>query len=160
VRVALDRAAAGIEGRFTGQPLVEASIRHTIGEAYAELGLNADAQRQLEAALKLEVAASGERHRAAIVDMNDLAEVYMEEGRYADGEALFTKALSIGRRALGRKESGSTDQHERSSCGVLSSRQSSTGRSADGERFGLSTPSAGRREFRNAAHSEQLVSNL
>jgi non-specific serine/threonine protein kinase/serine/threonine-protein kinase len=104
VRVALDRAAAGIEGRFNGQPLVEASIRHTIGEAYVELGLNADAQRQLEAALKLEVAASGENHRTAIVDMNDLAESYWDAGRYPDGEALLTKALSIGRHVLGEKD--------------------------------------------------------
>jgi hypothetical protein len=31
VRTALDRAAAGIQGKFPGQPLVEASIRQTIG---------------------------------------------------------------------------------------------------------------------------------
>ena len=34
VRTALDRAAATIGDRFTGQPLVEASIRQTIGETY------------------------------------------------------------------------------------------------------------------------------
>ena len=37
VRTALDRAAAGIEGKFAAQPLVEASIRHTIGKTYKDL---------------------------------------------------------------------------------------------------------------------------
>jgi non-specific serine/threonine protein kinase/serine/threonine-protein kinase len=104
VRVALDRAAAGIEGKFAAQPLVEASIRHTIGEAYVELGLYAEAQRQLEKALELQVAASGEKQRASVVDMNDLAEVYLSEGRYSDAEALLTKALPIGRGLLGEKD--------------------------------------------------------
>src|SRR5262249_39495140 len=34
VRTALDRAAASIAGKFEGQPLVEASIRQTIGNTY------------------------------------------------------------------------------------------------------------------------------
>jgi hypothetical protein len=38
VRTALDRAAARIAGKFEAQPLVEASIRHTIAGAYADLG--------------------------------------------------------------------------------------------------------------------------
>src|SRR5262249_32914826 len=39
VRTALDRAAARIEGKFAAQPLVESSIRFTIGDTYLELGL-------------------------------------------------------------------------------------------------------------------------
>ena len=37
VRTALDRAAARIEGKFQAQPLVEASIRLTIGKTYKDL---------------------------------------------------------------------------------------------------------------------------
>ena len=47
VRTALDRAAAGIEGKFAAQPLVEASIRHTIGKTYEDLGLYPEAEKHL-----------------------------------------------------------------------------------------------------------------
>jgi len=39
VRMALDRAAARIEGKFEGKPEVEAAIRDTIGRAYIDLDL-------------------------------------------------------------------------------------------------------------------------
>src|SRR5262249_10868276 len=48
VRAALDKAAARIQGKFAGQPLVEASIRETIGRTYADLGLYAEAERHLQ----------------------------------------------------------------------------------------------------------------
>ena len=50
VRTVLDRAAARIEGKFRKQPLVEASIRQTIGIAYMDLGLSIQAERQLQRA--------------------------------------------------------------------------------------------------------------
>jgi hypothetical protein len=53
VRAALDKAAARIQGKFESQPLVEASIRETIGNTYADLGLYAEAERQLQRALEL-----------------------------------------------------------------------------------------------------------
>jgi eukaryotic-like serine/threonine-protein kinase len=53
VRTALDRAAKRIEGKFADKPLVEASIRRTIGETYHKLGLYPQAQEQLEKALAL-----------------------------------------------------------------------------------------------------------
>src|SRR5262249_35131718 len=53
VRTTLDRAAERIEGKFKSQPLVEASIRQTIGNAYKDLGLFPEADRQLERALEL-----------------------------------------------------------------------------------------------------------
>jgi hypothetical protein len=42
VRTALERAAKRIEDRFKQQPLVEASIRQTIGNAYTSLALYAE----------------------------------------------------------------------------------------------------------------------
>ena len=50
VRTALERAAARIGDRFAGQPLVEASIRQTIGETYYQLGLFSQARPHLERA--------------------------------------------------------------------------------------------------------------
>ena len=62
VRTALDRAAAGIQGKFPDQPLVEASIRQTIGETYLDLGLYPEAQRQLERALEVRRRLLGDDH--------------------------------------------------------------------------------------------------
>ena len=53
VRTALDRAASKLDGKFAQQPLVEASLRHTIGSAYWSLGVLPQAQTHLEAAVKL-----------------------------------------------------------------------------------------------------------
>ena len=53
VRTALDRAAAKIEGAFQNQPLVEAAVRQTIGNAYTDLGLYQQARPQLEQALRI-----------------------------------------------------------------------------------------------------------
>ncbi len=53
VRTALDRAAETIGVRFANQPLVEASIRQTVGETYFQLGLYHDALPHLQRALKL-----------------------------------------------------------------------------------------------------------
>ena len=62
VRTALDRAAARIVNQFEEQPLIEASIRQTIGTTYYDLGLYADAERHLERALALRRGALGEAH--------------------------------------------------------------------------------------------------
>jgi hypothetical protein len=50
VRTALDRAAAKIPSAFPNQPLVQASIRQTIGAAYTDLGLYQQGQPHLEIA--------------------------------------------------------------------------------------------------------------
>ena len=64
VRTALDRAAGRITGKFSTKPLVEASIRRTIGNAYIALGLFNDAQRQLEPLLLSGYQGMAEREQA------------------------------------------------------------------------------------------------
>ena len=70
VRTALDRAAARVAGKFATQPLVEASIRETIGNTYRDLGLYPEAQQQLEGALHLRQRAQGVRHRDTLTTMH------------------------------------------------------------------------------------------
>ena len=53
VRTALDRAAARISGKFDQQPLVEASLRQTIGFTYQDLGLFGEAELQQQRALAI-----------------------------------------------------------------------------------------------------------
>ena len=101
VRTALDRAAARIEGKFQAQPLVEASIRQTIGDTYEDLGLYAEGQRQVERALDLRRRVLGEKHPDALRSMSQLVELYRLQGNYAQAEALNVKVVEVQRRVLG-----------------------------------------------------------
>jgi eukaryotic-like serine/threonine-protein kinase len=58
-RTLLDRAASQVGKRFARQPLVEFSIRHTIGKAYMGLGLYPEAERQFRRAYELSAAQRG-----------------------------------------------------------------------------------------------------
>jgi eukaryotic-like serine/threonine-protein kinase len=101
VRTALDRAAARIEDKFHQQPLVEASLRETIGDTYEDLGLYPQAQRQAESALELRRHALGDAHPDTLRSMNKLAGMYRDGALYVQAEDLFSKALDGERRVLG-----------------------------------------------------------
>src|SRR5215831_4959788 len=101
VRTALDRAASNIGGKFDKQPLVEASIRETIGNTYSDLGLYPDAQPQLERALALRRRVQGDQHPDMLSAMNDLALVYLQLAKYVEAESMLKRTLELGRRNLG-----------------------------------------------------------
>ncbi len=101
VRTALDRAAAGIEGKFDKQPLVEASIRQTIGITYRDLGLYPEAQRQLEKALGLRRRLLGEDHPDTLASIRDLAVLYRDQSKTPQAESLLAQVLNSQRRVLG-----------------------------------------------------------
>ena len=103
VRTALDRAAARIEGKFAGRPAVEAAIRRTIGNTYSDLGLLAEAQRQLERAIELNRKTLGDEAAETLHSLNDLAELYWTQAKYADAAPLWNKLLQSQRRALGEE---------------------------------------------------------
>ncbi len=104
VRDALDRAAARITGKFDSQPAVEASIRHTIGLTYRDLGLYPQAQQQLERALTLRRRVLGAEHVDTLSTMSELALLYISQGKHALAEPLLTNVLAAQRRLRG-------DQH-------------------------------------------------
>jgi serine/threonine protein kinase/tetratricopeptide (TPR) repeat protein len=101
VRTALDRAAARIEGKFAGQPVVEASIRQTIGEAYEDLGLYPQAERHVERALDLRRRILGDRDSETLASMNTMAGLLGDQGKYAEAEALQSKVVDLRRNVLG-----------------------------------------------------------
>jgi tetratricopeptide (TPR) repeat protein len=100
VRTALDRAASRISGKFAGQPLIEASIRHSIGKAYRDLGMYADAHRQMQRALELERDLLSEEHPVVLGTVYDIAEVFADEGKYRDAEPLLVRVLEARRGVL------------------------------------------------------------
>jgi tetratricopeptide (TPR) repeat protein len=104
VRTALDRAANRIEGKFTKQPEVEASIRDTMGRTYKDLGLYPEARKQLERALELRRRARGAQNAKTLKSMTSLGRVVYLQGNYAEAEALESKALEAERRVLGPED--------------------------------------------------------
>lgn len=105
VRTALDRAAKRIEGKFKEQPLVEASVRQTIGSTYMDLGLYVQAQQQINRALDLRRGSLGEEHPNTLDTMNYLTSLYAQQGRYSVAEPLAAKVLEMRRRVLGKEHS-------------------------------------------------------
>jgi eukaryotic-like serine/threonine-protein kinase len=101
VRTALDRAASSIDGKFGQQPLVEASIRQTIGQAYANLGLLPECQVQWERSLDLLRRFSGKQSADTLDAMRTLGDLYMREGKYAQAQQLYREALDMDRSTLG-----------------------------------------------------------
>ena len=98
VRTVLDRAAAKIGGKFDRQPEVEASIRYTIGLAYHDLGLYAEAHAQFERALALQRRALGAENPDTLETLNVLGWTAMDLGKYPEAETLLSQSLASWRR--------------------------------------------------------------
>ena len=101
VRTALDRAAAHVANKFGSQPVVEASIRHTLGLTYYDLNLYPEAQLQLERAVELRKRALGLDHPDTLASMHALGVLYNYQSRYAQAEALLSQVLAARQRLLG-----------------------------------------------------------
>ena len=103
VRTALDRAAARIIGKFAGQPLVEASIRHTIAKAYLDLGLFSEAEKHMTRSIELRRRALGVEHPVTLNTLNNLGQLYWRAGDNAQGEKILSPLLQVERRVLGER---------------------------------------------------------
>jgi len=96
VRMALDRAASRIgDGRFTDAPLVEASVRQTIGDTYVDLGAYLEGQQHIEAALAIRRRLLGERHADTQTSTRRLAFTLEQRGQFAPAEALLTTLAGV-----------------------------------------------------------------
>lgn len=104
VRTALDRAAQHIDGRFARQPLVEADIRSTIGDAYAALGLYPQAQQQFERAWSLRRNQLGEKHRDTLDSMTSAAVTYRLQGKLDQAGRLYNRILAAQRAQFGERD--------------------------------------------------------
>jgi serine/threonine protein kinase/tetratricopeptide (TPR) repeat protein len=101
VRELLDRAAREIEGQFADQPVTEAAIRFTIGDAYRALGRYPEAQQHLERAVQLYTAKLGADHPDTLTSKITVAHLYWDQGQYAKAEPLLKEALQARTAKLG-----------------------------------------------------------
>ncbi len=104
VRTLLDRAAARLEGKFKGKPLVEADIRSTMGDSYTGLGLYVEAQHQFQLAWELRRPVLGEKNRDALDALTSVAVIDRKLGKLDEAERLYNRILAIERAAFGEKD--------------------------------------------------------
>jgi serine/threonine protein kinase/tetratricopeptide (TPR) repeat protein len=128
VRTALDRAAARIEGAFKGRPLVEASIRQTIGSAYTDLGLYKEARAQLEQALKLRFSNQPPEDPETLKAKEALANLYAQQRNLSAALALVQGVLKARRLKLGPEHPDTLE-----ALNDLAALRSMQGRLAEGE---------------------------
>ncbi len=103
VRALLDRIGGRLD-RATGRPpLVEASIRQTLGSIYTELGDYAKAIEHYEAALRVQLQHLGESHLDTLRSLNGLATARWLGGETTLAEPLTRQGLEASRQALGEK---------------------------------------------------------
>jgi serine/threonine protein kinase/tetratricopeptide (TPR) repeat protein len=103
VRYVLDAASENLEARFKGKPVVEASIRQTLGETYRKLGDYENAKLHLEKAYMIRREHFGLEHPSTLDSMSLLGWVYCLQTRYDDAEPLLAEAYENRRRVLGEE---------------------------------------------------------
>jgi serine/threonine protein kinase/tetratricopeptide (TPR) repeat protein len=101
IRSFLANASESLQGRFHDEPLVEASIRATLGWTYRMLGDLKVAEPHLERALQIREEHLGQEHPETLKTMKQLFWIYMDQGRYGQAEPLGAKELEISQRVLG-----------------------------------------------------------
>jgi len=103
VREVLNAASESVQGRFEGKPLVEASVRQVLGDAYFSLGLWDSAETHLEEALRLYRGEAGEENPHTLKAMNRMGLLCLRQGRHDEAESLLVRTLELRRRVLGKE---------------------------------------------------------
>jgi serine/threonine protein kinase len=98
VRETLDQAAEKIDGRFDGEPEVEAALRKTIGWTYSNLGVYDEAERNLTRAIELYKSSNGLESITTQDAMNAYALMLIDMQRYDEAEATLLEKLDAEQR--------------------------------------------------------------
>ncbi len=101
LRQVIESAAARIDGRFEGDPFVEASIRRTIGRSLINLGLASAAREQFERAATLFEGAAGPAAEPTLDAKRMLGHALRSLAEFDRAEALYAELLPTLRRTLG-----------------------------------------------------------
>jgi serine/threonine protein kinase len=103
IRSWLDTASQSVEGRFENQPLVEASIRETLGNTYRNLGEYEAAERHLKRVVQIRRDELGEEHPQTIYAAFELCGALWEAGHAAEAHPLCLKMVESSKRILGKE---------------------------------------------------------
>ena len=109
VKSLLDTASERLEGRFAKEPLIEASIRYTLGKTYLILSDFKAAEPHFRRTLQIYKEQLGEEELDTLKHMLDCAQVLYRQDRHYEAEKLARKAVEVSRRAHGEEHSMTLD---------------------------------------------------
>ncbi|MBU0637320.1 MAG: serine/threonine-protein kinase [Planctomycetes bacterium] len=98
LRELLDDTTRQIEATATIQPRVRAAVQHTLGVAYANLGVHTAAENHLQAALETRRTTWGAGHPAVAETMSEFGGLRHLQGRDEEAETLLRAAIAVQRR--------------------------------------------------------------
>ncbi len=90
----LDIGTERLEGRFEEDPLIEASIRYTIGITYILLGKYEAAEPILNRAIGLRRGTLGTIDLETLLCMHELGWAYWKQGRFEEAELILTEVVA------------------------------------------------------------------
>jgi non-specific serine/threonine protein kinase/serine/threonine-protein kinase len=152
VRMALDEAAKKVGEKFRDQPLVEASVRTTIGMTYEALGLYDAAEPHLAQALEIRRRILGQAQPDTLSSMHHLACLLSFQGKLPEAEKLNRETLAARQTVLGKDHTETLDSMNNLAC-VLGSQ----GKYAEAEPLHRQTVAA-RRQALGKDHPDTLLS--
>lgn len=129
-REILDRASTEIRTGLTNDPELQARMMQVMGGVYDNLGLYAQAQQLIAAALNIRRSVLGAENPATLTSMHSLCRVLREQGQYAEAEKLQRETLDLRRRVLGPQ-----DPDTAASMSQLAMILYDEGRSSDAEKL-------------------------
>ncbi len=97
----LRRATQTLEKEFEDQPVIRGRLRTTIGNTYFKLGLYEQSVRELSSARQELLDNLGVHNALTLGATRDLGIVFVEQGRFTDGEPLLKQALNDQEQLLG-----------------------------------------------------------
>ena len=103
VREVLDKAAATVGKEFGDKPLLEADVRHAIGQTYIGLGRYEEAEKQLSSAVQISRRLLGVENRDTLASMCNLAITLFYQGKNAEAEQMLRQVLEAQERVLGKE---------------------------------------------------------
>jgi len=101
VRTILDAAALRLDGDLKNQPLVQASIRSTVGRTYLSLGLMEQAEDHIRAAYEARTSLLEPGHHDIAESDFDMAQLLYAQGKFAEAEDLLNQSLTAHQRLRG-----------------------------------------------------------
>jgi serine/threonine protein kinase len=116
IRAAVDAAERDIADSFSDQPLVEATVRGTLGVTYLHLGEAELAIRQHERSLQLLSQHLGPDHPDTLKSKNDLAAAYQAAGKLDEARPLLEETLEKQKAKLSPNHPGTPFQSAAGAC--------------------------------------------
>ena len=101
LRDAIAAALPIVDKSFANQPLIEATLRMTLGESFLYLGDAAEAAKQFGKARMLYTAHLGPKHPETLRSMNNLANSYADLGRREDALKLRQETFDLCKNRFG-----------------------------------------------------------